>query len=161
QQLAWKLVRRDGSEIPMGERPANRTRATGAPVRDEIMGAADHDGHVDRWLSADSAIVETTPDGKPDIVAVSLTDITQVVQTAVEIEQNERRFRTLIARSSDIVAVIDPDLRISYVSGAVEEILGYAEAALLGINAAELIHPDDIDETFVAVARSLDGGAEP
>jgi diguanylate cyclase (GGDEF)-like protein/PAS domain S-box-containing protein len=161
QELAWKLVRRDGTEIPNAERPADRTRATGEPVRDAVMGAADADGHVSRWLSANAVVVETNPDGTPDVVAVSLTDITDVVESSVEIEQNERRFRTLIARSSDIVAVIDPELRITYVSGAVGEILGYRETELLGVSAVELIHPDDLEDTFAAVARSIEGATEP
>jgi len=160
QDPGWDFVRRDGTFIPTSERPASTTRATGRPCRDVVMGIDGREG-VRRWISANSVVVDVTPEGEPDIVAVSFTDITALVESTVEIEQNELRFRTLIARSSDIVAVIDPDLRIGYVSGAVEEILGYTEDELLGRNAVEIIHPEDLDETFAAVGRSVDGGTEP
>ena len=93
---------------------------------------------------------------------MSLTDITAVVESTAEIEQNEQRFRTLIARSSDVVTIINPDLQISYVSGAVEAILGYRVEELIGRSAIELIHPDDLDEALTSVARTLtpDGRGE-
>ena len=95
------------------------------------------------------------PTGRPALVAVSLTDISALVESASEIEKNEQRFRTLIARSSDVVAVIDADLKITYISGAVEEILGYRDEELLGRAAIDLIHPDDVNEAIEAVVRTL------
>ncbi len=126
------------------------------------MGVLRPDGEC-TWTSANSVVIDFGADGRPELVAVSLTDITAVVESTAEIEQNERRFRTLIARSSDVVTVIDPDLRIGYVSGAVEEILGYRVEELIGRDAGELIHPDDLVEAVNAVARTLapDGTPEP
>ena len=162
QDERWNLIRRDGSPIAPDDRPATRTRATGQPCRDVVMGVQRTDGYC-TWISANSVVIESDPDGRPELVAVSLTDISDLVESTAELEQNERRFRTLIARSSDVVTVIDPDLHIGYVSGAVEEILGYRVDELIGRSAVELIHPDDIDEVFESIARTLspDGTPEP
>jgi diguanylate cyclase (GGDEF)-like protein/PAS domain S-box-containing protein len=162
QDPRWNLVYRDGSPIAPSDRPATKTRETGQPCRDVVMGVQRPGGEC-TWLSANSVVIEVDDDGRPDIVAVSLTDITDLVESAAEIEQNEQRFRTLIARSSDVVTVIDANLRISYVSGAVEEILGYREQELIGRDATEIIHPDDVGEAIDAVARTLvpDGAPEP
>ena len=154
QDPRWNLTYRDGTPIAPDDRPATKTRTTGQPVRDVVMGVHRPNGEL-TWVSANSVVIDFDDDGRPALVAVSLNDITAVVDSSAEIEQNERRFRTLIARSSDVVTVVDPDLRISYVSGAVEAILGYRVEELVGRSAIELIHPDDLDEVVTSVARTL------
>ena len=150
----WNPIRRDGTPFPPDERPANKTRLTGEPCRDVVMGVDRSNGER-TWVSVNSVVIESDDAGEPSFVAVSVNDITAVVDSGAEIEQNELRFRTLIARSSDVITVIDPDLRISYVSGAVEQILGYRVEELIGRSAIELIHPDDVDEAVASVARTL------
>jgi diguanylate cyclase (GGDEF)-like protein/PAS domain S-box-containing protein len=154
QDSSWKLTHRDGSPIAPEDRPATKTRQSGEPCRDFVMGVHRPNGERS-WISANSVVIDADHDGRPELVAVSLTDITAVVESTAEIAQNEQRFRTLIARSSDVVTIIDPDLRISYVSGAVEAILGYRVEELIGRSATELIHPDDLDEVLSSVARTL------
>ena len=162
QDERFELIRRDGSLIAPEDRPATRTRATGLPCRDVVMGVRRPDGDC-RWISANSVVIDFDADGRPELVAVSLTDITALVESTAELEQNEQRFRTLIAKSSDLVAIIGDDLRIKYVSGAVDDILGYRVDELVGRDATELIHPDDLDEALIAVARTItpDGRGEP
>jgi diguanylate cyclase (GGDEF)-like protein/PAS domain S-box-containing protein len=160
QDERFELIRRDGSLILEEERPATRTRATGLPCRDFVMGVRRPDGSC-RWMSANSVVIDFHPDGRPDLVAVTLTDITALLESTAELEQNEQRFRTLIAKSSDIVAVVGPDLRIEYVGGAVEAILGYGADELLGRDATELIHPGDLDRALTSVALTLTPEGEP
>ena len=149
------LTHRDGSPIAPEDLPATKTRATGQPCRNVVMGVQRPNGDHS-WLSANSVAINFDVDGYPDLVAVSLTDITAVVDSAAEIEQNERRFRTLIARSSDVVTIIDPNLHIGYVGGAVEGILGFDADELLGRDATELIHPEDLEEALLGLARAME-----
>jgi PAS domain S-box-containing protein len=109
QDLRFDLIRRDGSPIAPEERPATQTRKTGLPCHDVVMGVRRPDGEC-RWISANSVVIDAAPDGTPELVAVSLSDITALVESGAELEQNEQRFRTLIARSSDVVTVVGPDL---------------------------------------------------
>jgi diguanylate cyclase (GGDEF)-like protein/PAS domain S-box-containing protein len=161
QDERFELIRRDGSLIPEAERPATITRATGQPCRDFVMGVRRPDGTC-RWMSANSVVIDFHPDGRPDLVAVTLTDLTALLESTAELEQNEQRFRTLIAKSSDLVAIVGDDLRIKYVSGALDDILGYTIDELVGRNAAELIHPDDLEDALISVARTItpDGRGE-
>jgi diguanylate cyclase (GGDEF)-like protein/PAS domain S-box-containing protein len=162
QDTRFDMIRRDGSVIAPEDRPATKTRETGEPCRDVLMGVRRPDGEC-RWISANSVVIDFGTDGRPELVAVSLSDITALVESTAEIEQNEQRFRTLIARSSDVITVVGADLRIAYVSGAVEEILGYRDDELVGRNAAELIHPDDLEEALNAVTRAVtpDAAGDP
>ncbi len=57
--------------------------------------------------------------------------------------RSERRFRTLIENSSDIVIVLDDQRHISFVSPASERLLGRTEDTLIGTDPIEHLHPDD------------------
>jgi PAS domain S-box-containing protein len=66
------------------------------------------------------------------------------------------RFRSLVQNSSDMIAVIDPDGSIAYVSPSAERTLAAPEGGLEGAPLAQLIHPDDRAEALAfldAVAR--------
>jgi PAS domain S-box-containing protein len=54
-------------------------------------------------------------------------------------------YRTLVEESNDIATVIDPDGTITYVSPAVERILGYEPRELEGESGFEFQHPDEHD----------------
>lgn len=49
----------------------------------------------------------------------------------------------LLARASDVVAVVGPDGNLTYVSPAARTMLGYGPAALIGTSAFDLVHPSD------------------
>jgi PAS domain S-box-containing protein len=56
-------------------------------------------------------------------------------------------FRTIIETSSDIVSIVAADGVLRYVSAAVEPVLGYEPAELIGTDAFALVHPDDLSST--------------
>ena len=56
---------------------------------------------------------------------------------------SEDRFRSLIQNSSDVTIIIDDQGVFRYLSPAVEELLGYRPAALVGPPATDYVHPDD------------------
>ncbi|MES2618762.1 MAG: PAS domain-containing protein [Bacteroidota bacterium] len=57
---------------------------------------------------------------------------------------NEKRYRSLIEKSSDMVTILSGEGLIQYCSQSVEKILGYSTEEFKLKNAVELIHPDDI-----------------
>jgi PAS domain S-box-containing protein len=64
------------------------------------------------------------------------------------------RYRTLVEEASDIATVIDTDGTITFVSSAVEDVLGYEPNELVGTQGYELVHPEDRErnaETVEAV----------
>jgi PAS domain S-box-containing protein len=77
--------------------------------------------------------------------------------------QSEVRFRSLVQNASDVVAVLDADGGIRYISPSVERVLGYTPAELVGSSGFALIHPDDLQlgQSAFAEALHLAGVAPP
>jgi PAS domain S-box-containing protein len=68
----------------------------------------------------------------------------------------ERWFATLLAHSSDLIAVIDDQARVIYANPVAEQMLGFVPEEQFGRNMFELIHPDDLEPTaakFLEVIR--------
>jgi PAS domain S-box-containing protein len=59
--------------------------------------------------------------------------------------QSEKRFRALIENSSDAISLFDTEGNITYTSAASTRVLGLQPHQLVGRNALELIHPDDLE----------------
>jgi diguanylate cyclase (GGDEF)-like protein/PAS domain S-box-containing protein len=76
-------------------------------------------------------------------------------------ERVERRFRALIEHSTDLVTVIDGDLRVSYVSAAVQRILGFTQDEAIGTATLGLIHPSDVDRVRSQLNMLLDNRCGP
>jgi PAS domain S-box-containing protein len=68
-----------------------------------------------------------------------------ILGTAGYYYQSERRFRALIENSSDAISLLDPKGDIIYTSASTARVLGYQSHDLVGRNACELIHPDDLE----------------
>jgi len=62
-----------------------------------------------------------------------------------ELLGSEGWFRALVEDSSDGIALIDREGRITYESPSATGILGYTPEERLGQSALEMIHPDDVD----------------
>ena len=78
---------------------------------------------------------------------------------AAEVAVRERWFGTLLAHSSDLIAVLDEQGRVLYVNPAAQRVLGYVPEDQLGRNMFELIHPDDLAATAENSPRQLDSPA--
>ena len=68
------------------------------------------------------------------------------------LRDNERRFRSLIEHSSDIIKVIDGSGTIVYESPSVERLLGHTAGDLIGTPVQQHIHPDDVEGFMAALA---------
>src|SRR5439155_8489232 len=69
------------------------------------------------------------------------------------LRENERRFRSLIERSSDIITVVDRDGTILYESPSIERLLGRPPGELIGTALQQHIHPDDVAAVMAEIAR--------
>jgi len=57
--------------------------------------------------------------------------------------ESEETFRIIAENSVDIIKVLTPDGKITYVSPSIEDILGYSAPKMIGKSFIETIHPDD------------------
>lgn len=60
--------------------------------------------------------------------------------------ESERRFRSLVMNSSDMVTVFAPDGTRLYSSPSTERLLGYDPEAMIEGSAFDLVHPDDAEK---------------
>jgi two-component system, sensor histidine kinase and response regulator len=60
------------------------------------------------------------------------------------LRQSEEHFRSLIENATDIITILDIDGTIRYESPSVERVMGYKAEELIGRNASEFTHPDDV-----------------
>ncbi|MGH2463697.1 MAG: putative bifunctional diguanylate cyclase/phosphodiesterase [Candidatus Limnocylindria bacterium] len=70
-----------------------------------------------------------------------------------ELEASERRFRTLVTNSSDVVMIVGRDGRIAYQSPAVERVLGHSPTSRLGHPVSVLAHPHDAEYLRTSLAE--------
>ncbi len=56
--------------------------------------------------------------------------------------QSAERFRALVQNSSDVIALLEPDLTIRYHTPSVERVLDYSENELLGASFTDLLVPE-------------------
>jgi diguanylate cyclase (GGDEF)-like protein/PAS domain S-box-containing protein len=74
----------------------------------------------------------------------------------VRVRNSEKRYRLLTQNSSDLVTLMEATGIVRYQSPALERMLGYSPAELLGKNAFDYVHPDDLSRVKTAYAEGLE-----
>ncbi len=72
-------------------------------------------------------------------------DVTDKKQTEQALRRSEATFRGVVQHASDLILLLDSDGLIRYASPAVEELLGYTEESVLGLDPVDFVHPDDLE----------------
>jgi diguanylate cyclase (GGDEF)-like protein/PAS domain S-box-containing protein len=86
----------------------------------------------------------------------SLDAVSALEHAKASLSKSEQWFRTLVAKSSDLIVVIDDQARFSYTNPMVDQLFGYEPNSQIGRNIFELIHPDDHPLAEAAFAATLD-----
>jgi PAS domain S-box-containing protein len=68
------------------------------------------------------------------------------VQAESALAASERRFRSLVQNSSDLVTIVAPDGTILYASDSAERIVGYSPPALVGTSLLEYLDQEDVGQ---------------
>ncbi|WP_253739166.1 histidine kinase N-terminal 7TM domain-containing protein [Halohasta salina] len=66
-----------------------------------------------------------------------------VFRDITEQREQELEFQAVIEHTTDVVTIVDPEGRISYVSPSVESELSYTQLQLVGREITDLLYPDD------------------
>jgi PAS domain S-box-containing protein len=92
-----------------------------------------------------------------------LQTVANVLATAIErsraekaLRESEERFRSLVRFASDIITILEADGTIRYESPAIERVLGYKPEELIGNNAFDYVHPDDVERVSSVLAEALE-----
>jgi PAS domain S-box-containing protein len=85
------------------------------------------------------------------------TEIAERLRAEVALRESEEKYRELVENISDIIYAIDQDGIISYISPAIERILGYDPQDVVGTHFSRFIHPDDMPRLEKMLHRVLAG----
>jgi diguanylate cyclase (GGDEF)-like protein/PAS domain S-box-containing protein len=149
------------ADHPIGPEFAAEAAALGHPGRDDgailvvplvregvVTGFVMLDviGRAHVWNSDDYEVVRVAADVIGSVLA--RRDATE------ESRQTEARFRALVQNSADALIVIDEQAVISHMPIGTR-LFGYTAEQLYGMNALELVHPDDLDFAAGEMVRAI------
>jgi diguanylate cyclase (GGDEF)-like protein/PAS domain S-box-containing protein len=107
-----------------------------------------------------SAVLVAHRDSRGDIAFVSVVarDLSELRVAEERVAASETRFAALVEHATDLIAVVEPDGDIRYLSPAVSRTLDHREGELVGTNVLDLVHPDDVPGDLTALAQPDDQG---
>ncbi len=119
-----------------------------------------------RWLHADGSVRWATtrtgaargPAGGVQAVIGVVEDVTDLRELTRTWGDRQLMFDAVLANSSDLVVVVDPVGRLSFVSAAARRILGRDPQAWIGRDVFDLLHPDDLGYAAEALGGSVESG---
>ncbi|HZA20150.1 MAG TPA: PAS domain S-box protein [Actinomycetota bacterium] len=117
-----------------------------------------HRDNGSQWVEV--SMTDLLDDPSVQGIVVTLHDITRRVSAEEALRRSEERFRSLVQNSSDMIALVDHEGRIEYVSPAVSKLLGYTPEELLHRSGWELFHPDSTEDAMTALAGAMDRPGE-
>ncbi|MDI6873450.1 sensor histidine kinase [Candidatus Solincola sp.] len=74
------------------------------------------------------------------------------------LERSERYFRALTENTYDLIAVLDEDLKIRYLSPSVKRVSGYTPEEVAGRSSLDFIHPEDVPSLVDRFTHQLKNG---
>jgi PAS domain S-box-containing protein len=101
----------------------------------------------------DRGMILRNESGDPIRMIGSMQDVTKQKENEISIATSEHRLRSLVQSGTDLIGIVDAQGYYTYVSPTVTQ-LGYDLDFLIGKNAFDYIHPDDIlmaQQSFEAV----------
>ncbi|MEA2165990.1 MAG: hypothetical protein QOK37_4117 [Thermoanaerobaculia bacterium] len=96
----------------------------------------------------------STPDSEGVVRGVA-RDVTEREDALRAVRHSEEHFRSIIENVSDIIAIVELDGRLRYGSPSIGRVLGYSRADLFGMQAIDLIHPDDSGRAAAFLAHQM------
>nr|WP_276608504.1 PAS domain S-box protein [Caulobacter sp. SLTY] len=104
--------------------------------------------------------VNRNPDGSVERLFGSFMDVTEVALADQRLRENEARLTFLTEHFADVIIRVEPGRGITWVSPSCAR-LGYRPEDLVGLRAAELVHPDDLPRAEALRAARLAGLDDP
>jgi diguanylate cyclase (GGDEF)-like protein/PAS domain S-box-containing protein len=95
-----------------------------------------------RWFEVLAENLLDTPEING--VVVHARDVTDRRRAQEELTAREARFRSLVQHAADLIAIVDGDLRFTYVSPAARTMLGLDPAALVGRPIGDIVRVDEL-----------------
>jgi PAS domain S-box-containing protein len=111
------------------------------------------EGRIGYW---DLLLSPLRRDGEVVGLVFVFSDATERTEARLELERNERRFRSILRNSSEVVLVVGGDGTVDWAAPSAHRLLGLPADRPLGPQLADLVHPGDVP----AVRELLDTAAD-
>ncbi len=123
-----------------------------------------------RWISKDGRVLWTEQQvtlfyddqGELAVIEGIGRDITERKEAEGALRRSEVRFRSLVQNASDVIAILETDGTIRYVSPAITRVLGLRRQDVVGKNAVTFVDPVDRSEaTRIFTEAKKEPGTRP
>ncbi|MGZ8536057.1 MAG: PAS domain S-box protein, partial [Flavitalea sp.] len=111
-----------------------------------------------RWMEL--TLVNLLSNSAVNGLIVQSRDITEKKQKDEALELSEKKFKSLVQNSADLVAIIDEKGSFTYISDNVNYLLGYEPEDIIGRNAFDFLADEDKEKVAVEIMRVLTGLSE-
>lgn len=138
----WPAFTIDGQRMAPEEWPLVKAIREGVTTRAQVV-RLPVPGADDRYLSLSAAPIHAD-DGRRIAAVLTAQDISEQQRAEDALRQSEARFRLVMERAADLIAILDADGIIRYASPSYAHGLGYELATVRGVSVFDLIHPDDL-----------------
>src|SRR5512138_2191575 len=145
-------VRADGTPVTVEDRPTRIMARSGKPLTGHIIGIQ-RPGGAHTWLSTNTGFLRQPDASDWYGVVATFTDITAQKNAEQALRDSEMRYRETFELAASGIAHVDLQGRLLRVNRRLCEILGYAEAELVGRSVKDISHPEDRDLTDAARER--------
>ncbi len=90
-----------------------------------------------------------------------MNDITTQWQAEEKLRQSEEKYRRIAENISDVVWIVDFDMRLSYVSPSVEKMVGESMSAHMDRPIEERLTPESMEKIFTVFTEELEKENDP
>jgi len=121
---------------------------------------------VSDYLMADTDgldLLERVREGYPDLPFILYTVLANRIANAAEqyrlereYERTRRRFERLIEHSVEVIPILDGNGVIRYVTPSSRRVLGHEPEELVGENAFEYVHPEDVERAVEQFTKTIE-----
>ena len=136
-----------------------------APYYDELVHSAELHGGLPveirlrvndstwKWFDVVARNLTTVPE--VGSVVVTARDITDRKDADEKLATSERRFRSLVQNSSDIISTVDMNFTVTWIGESVDSLLGFKPSEIVGRTVLALVDPRS-QKTLLAAFKQLE-----
>jgi PAS domain S-box-containing protein len=155
------LTSKDINQYSMMDLIANKSGPSGKIVQ-EVKKRLEHEDYamteiytqrinMERlWIEVSAKNV--TIGGEKRILAV-VRDISDRKEAQEALMKSEERFRSILQHLTDIILIINADMKITYESPSASKVMGYKPGFLINKKGLDFVHPDDLPLVLNALKK--------
>ena len=95
-----------------------------------------------RWLKG--TIVNLLQDIAINAIVINYVDNTEAYLSEQKLIANEIKFRSLVENGNDLIVMFNEDFKVTYRSPSNSKVTGWTDDDIMGANAINVVHPDDL-----------------